>query len=82
MPLTHIDMMTNPFKCRLYDSPFVKSRSKIYRYCLNNSSYSDTWKKSNICSLHENNDKHIINKYRPVSLILTCKEYLKNSSRV
>ena len=54
---------------KICDSALVKLLSLIFQNFLNCSTFSDIWKKSNICPVHTKNDKQIISNYRPVSLL-------------
>ena len=49
----------------------------IIRNCINNSTFPDLWKKSNICPIHKKGDKQIINNYRPVPLLPICGKIIK-----
>ena len=52
----------------------IKALSIIFRNFVNNSTFSDLWKKSNICPIHKKGDKQVINNYRPVSLMPICRK--------
>ena len=49
----------------------------IFRNCVNQSTFSDIWKKLNICPIHKKSDKQLINNYRPVSLLPICGKMFK-----
>ena len=49
----------------------------IFRNSINQSTFSDIWKKLNICPIHKKGDKQLINNYRPVSLLLICEKMFK-----
>ena len=57
---------------KLCDVAAVKPLSIIFRNCVNQSTFPDVWKKSNICPIHKKGDKRVINNYRPVSLQPIC----------
>ena len=57
---------------KICDLAIIKPLSIIFRNCINNSTFPDLWKKSNICPIHKKGDKQIINNYRPVSLLPIC----------
>ena len=57
---------------KICDLAIIKPLPNILRNCINNSTFSDLWKKSNICPIHKKGDKQIINNNRPVSFLLMC----------
>ena len=57
---------------KICDLAIIKPLSIIFRNCINNSTFPDLWKKSNICPIHKKGDKQIINNNRPVSFLLMC----------
>ena len=57
---------------KICDLAIIKPLSMIFRNCINNSTFPDLSKKSNICPIHKKVDKQIINNYRPVSLLPIC----------
>ena len=57
---------------KICDLAIIKPLSMIFRNCINNSTFPDLWKKSNICPIHKKGNKQIINNYRPVSLLPIC----------
>ena len=54
---------------KICDLAVTKPLSIIFRNCINNCTFPDLWKKSNICPIHKKGYKQIINNYRPVSLL-------------
>ena len=48
------------------DDALIKALSIIYKNCIENGIYPDTWKKINIAPFHKKGDKQIINNYRLV----------------
>ena len=56
---------------KLCDLAVVKPLSIIFKNCVNQSSFPDIWKKSNISPIHTKGNKQVINNYRPVSLLPT-----------
>ena len=79
---TAFSLFSRDFKCfiplwgcylrNLATLPIIKPLSIIFRNCINNSTFPDLWKKSNICPIHKKGDKQTINNYRPVSLLPIC----------
>ena len=59
---------------KICDLPIIKSLSIVFRNCINNSTFPDLCKKSNICPIHKKGDKQISNNYRPVSLLPICRK--------
>ena len=57
---------------KICDLAIIKQLPIIFRNCINNSTFPDLWKKSNICPIHKKGDKQIENNYRPVSLQPIC----------
>ena len=55
----------------LYDDSLIKPLL-IFQNCINSGVFPDSWKKSNIVPVHMENDKQLINNYRPVSLLPIC----------
>ena len=53
---------------RLCSKSVVKSLS-MFKNCIDTSTFPDIWKRSHIIAIHNKGDKHIINNYRPVSLL-------------
>ena len=53
---------------KVCDKSLVHPFSLICRGCIDTGVCPDTWKKSNIVSVHKKGDKEIVNNYRPVSL--------------
>ena len=70
--------MTYLSGCSKCDLAIIKPLSIISINCINNSTFPDLWKKSNICPIHKKGDKQIINNYRPVSLLPVSEKYLKD----
>ena len=56
----------------LYDDSLIKPLLIIFQNCINSGVFPDSWKKSNIVPVHMENDKQLINNYRPVSLLPIC----------
>ena len=56
----------------LYDDSLIKPLLIIFQNCINSGVFPDGWKKSNIVPVHMENDKQLINNYRPVSLLPIC----------
>ena len=54
---------------KLCDLAVVKPLSIIFRNCVDQNMFPDTWKKVNICPIYKKDDKQVINNYRPVSLL-------------
>ena len=55
---------------KMYDESLVRPPSTIiFRNFLNSCIYPSTWKKANVIPVHEKDDKHCVNDYRPVSLL-------------
>ena len=52
-------------------------QSLIFRGCIDTDVYPDSWKKSYIVPVHKKGDKHIVNNYRPVSLLPICSKILQ-----
>ena len=50
----------------------IKLLSIIFRNCINHTTISDIWTKSNICFFHKRGDKQIISNYGPISLLQIC----------
>lgn len=50
----------------------MESISIMFSSCVNQIMFSDIWKKSNICPMHEKDGKQKIINYRPVSLLPIC----------
>ena len=44
---------------KICDLPIIKSLSIVFRNCINNSTFPDLCKKSNICPIHKKGDKQI-----------------------
>ena len=57
---------------KICDLAIITLLSMIFRNCINNSTFPDLWKKSNICPIHKKGGKQIVNNYRPVSLLSIC----------
>ena len=56
----------------MYDLVIVKPLTILFQNCISQSIFPDNRKKSNICSIHKKGKKHIVNTYRPVSLLPIC----------
>ena len=54
---------------KVRDLGIIKPLSIIFRNFVNNSTFPDLWKKSDICPIHKKGDKQVVNNYRPVSLL-------------
>ena len=54
---------------KICDTAIVEPLSIIFNNCIDQSMFSDIWKKSIIYPIHKKDDKQIINNYRPVSLL-------------
>ena len=52
---------------KLCDLATVKPLSIIFSSCVNQSTFTDIWKKLNKCPIHRKGYKQVINNYRPVS---------------
>ena len=68
-------MDTNDISIRMLkicDSAITKPLSIIFRNCISQNTLPDIWKKSNICPIHKNGGKQVINTYRSVSLLPIC----------
>ena len=52
-------------------------QSLIFRVGFDTDIYPDSWKKSYIVPVHKKGDKHIVNNYRPVSLLPICSKILQ-----
>ena len=63
----------------LFDFFFVKPLSIIFKNGINSDVFPDGWKKSNIVPIHKKNDKQLINKYRPVSLLPICRKMFERT---
>ena len=59
------------------DQSIVKPLSIIYQNCVNTGTFPDIWKKSNIVPVHKQDDKQIVNNYRPASVLPVCRKILK-----
>ena len=59
------------------DQSIVKPLSIIYQNCVNTGTFPDIWKKSNIVPVHKQDDKQIVNNYRPASVLSVCGKILK-----
>ena len=57
---------------KLCDLAIVKPLSIIFSNCVKQSTFPDIWKKLNICPIHKNSDKQLINNYKPASLLPIC----------
>ena len=57
---------------KICDLAIIKLLSIIFRNFINNCTFPDLWKKSNICPIQKKGDKQIINNYIPVSLLPIC----------
>ena len=53
---------------KLYDKSIIPPLSLMFQNCIDTRTFPDTWKKSNIVSVHRKGDKQIVDNYRPVSL--------------
>ena len=62
---------------KISDLAIIKPISIILRNCINNSTFPDLWKKSNICPIHKKGDKQTINNYGPVSLLPIFEKIFK-----
>ena len=51
-----------------------KALELIFRECLKERRFSSSWKKSNIVPIYKKNEKNLIIKYRPVSLLPVCSK--------
>ena len=54
---------------KICDSTLVKALSIIFQNCINDTTYPNIWKKSNVIPIHKKGDKQLIKNYRPVSLL-------------
>ena len=59
---------------KICDLAITKPLSITFRNCINNSTFLDLWKKSNICPIYKKGDKQIINNYRLVPLLPICEK--------
>ena len=57
---------------KICDLAITKPLSIIFRNYINNSTFPDLWKKSNICPTHKEGEKQTINNYRAISLLPIC----------
>ena len=51
------------------DKSLIKPLTFLFKTSVRSSHYPDIWKKSNIIPVHKKNDKRLVNKYRPISLL-------------
>ena len=54
---------------KICDESLLKPLRILFKNSLKLSYYPDIWKKSNIIPAHKKNDKQLLNKYRPISLL-------------
>ena len=57
---------------KICDLAIIKPLSMIFSNYINNSTFPDLWKKSNICPTHKEGEKQTINNYRAISLLPIC----------
>ena len=57
---------------RLCDNSVVLPLKLIFENILKSSTYPNLWKLANVTSIFKKNDKQIIKKYRPISLLPIC----------
>ena len=50
----------------------VKPLENLFKNFIGKGIFPDNWKKSNMCPIHKNGHKEIVDNYRPVSLLLAC----------
>ena len=43
-----------------------------FQECLQTGTFPNNWKKSNVLPIHKKGDKHLLQNYRPVSLLSVC----------
>ena len=53
---------------KICDKSLIKPLTFLFKTSVRSSHYPDIWKKSNI-PVHNNNDKRLVNNYRPISLL-------------
>ena len=56
------------------ESAIVKPLTVLFKNCIGQGIFPDDWKKSNICSNHQKDDKQIVNNYRPLPLLPICEK--------
>ena len=59
---------------KLCDDYFLKNLSIIFKHYIGFGVFSDSWEKPNIVLIDIQNDKQLINNYRPVSLLPICSK--------
>ena len=64
---------------KLCDLAVIKAFSIFFRNCVNQSTFPDISKKSNICPIHKKCEKQVINRYRPISLLPICGKIFERS---
>ena len=57
---------------KICDSSIVRPFSIIFKNCLQTGTFHNNWKKSNVLPIHKKGDKHLLQNYRPVSLLPVC----------
>ena len=57
---------------KICDSSIVRPLSIIFKNCLQNGSFPNNWKKSNVVPSDKKGDKQLLQNYRPVSLLPIC----------
>ena len=64
---------------KLCDLAVIKAFWIFFRNCVNQSTFPDISKKSNIPPIHRKCDKQVINSYRPISLSPICGKIFERS---
>ena len=54
---------------KICDKSLLKPLIILFENSIKSSCYPDIWKRSNIIPVHKKNDKQLVNKYRPISLL-------------
>ena len=57
---------------KICDKALVLPLLIIFKTALRSGTYPDQWKKANIVPVHKKESKHLLNKYRPISLVPVC----------
>ena len=63
----HVDISIRMIKS--CDKSLLKRLMPLFENSTKSSRYPDIWKRSNIIPIHKENDKQVVNNYRPISLL-------------